>query len=143
MTAGVSEKCVKEFVLRHCIITRTDGHFNSFGTKNLKTEVLPPLRLAARCSTQLCDFIHILKSLGIYNSHQLKIKSIFVLRHYKYYSVSCAPCSVNISSVRCSHYAQLSREQVWRETTAEGENGISSLLIMDHNQTDDYRKSEY
>lgn len=34
-----------------------------------------------------------------------------------------------------------SGDGVCRETSAEGENGISLLLIMDYNQSQDYRES--
>lgn len=42
-------------------------------------------------------------------------------------------CSMKVSAV--------SLELVQWEATAEGENGIFSLLIMDHNQSEDYRET--
>lgn len=42
------------------------------------------------------------------------------------------------TGVICSLF---SRELVYWGTVAEGENGISSLLIMDHNQLQDYREN--
>lgn len=50
-----------------------------------------------------------------------------------------AALSRNVSSARCSR----SSPESWSNggTVAEGENGIASLLIMDHNQPRDYREN--